>query len=380
MGSVKCLREARPDGKIMITTPPHRNEGRAKLMRLLDAAIRAPSGDNCQPWSFRLEGETGISIHTVPERAKSFFDYENCATSLSVGAVIENMRVQAASEGGKLQLQYPTGMGISQPITTVELLPDPGIEVLPEVQAAMYKRTVNRRPFLPCPLHHEKQAQLCADPIERTGIQVVSRRKDIARWASIIELGDRIRFSHPLIHEELFSKLLFDRRSAQRIRIGLETDRLGIGPLAVPLLKFLRPWQRVTELSRWGLIGLLAGQSRLLALSSGALMVVTIPTTDAADWIRAGEQVERIWIRAQKLGLAVHPMTVALYLDLRYQREGMKNFLPQHRTLLQSLRKRLAELLPAGFGAMLFRVGYGLKMRHTAVRLPIETFLKSERI
>src|ERR687893_1423221 len=102
----------------MITTPPHRNEGRAKLMRLLDAAIRAPSGDNCQPWSFHLDGETRISIHTVPERAKSFFDYENCATSLSVGAVIENMRVQAASEGGKLQVQYPTGMGISQPITT----------------------------------------------------------------------------------------------------------------------------------------------------------------------------------------------------------------------------------------------------------------------
>jgi hypothetical protein len=357
--------------------PAGQDEHRARQMRLVAAAVRAPSGDNCQPWCFQFEGDRRICIHFLPERAKSFFDYGHGATSLSVGAAIENMRIQAASEGWRLRVEYPNGGAMSHP-TAVQLIPDAKASAAPDILAAMLKRTVNRRPFLPWPLSSKTLERLVTDPIEGIGIRIIRQRKSIAQWARIIELGDRIRFSHPHIHEELFSKLLFDRETAQRVRLGLEVNRLGMGPLARPLLKFLQPWSRVNRLSRWGLIRLLAGQSRLLALSSAALVLVTIPTTSLADWIRAGEQVERLWVRAQEMGLGVHPMTVSLYLDHRYQREGMKNFLPEHRPLLQDLRIRLAALLPTGIGAMLFRLGYGWKMNHTAVRLPTEAFLKVE--
>src|SRR5579885_1835613 len=76
--------------------------------RVLSAAIRAPSGDNCQPWVFDFSSHDRLAIRIVPDRARSFFDYRHRATYLSVGAVIENIRVQAGSEGRTVAVSYRT--------------------------------------------------------------------------------------------------------------------------------------------------------------------------------------------------------------------------------------------------------------------------------
>jgi nitroreductase len=344
--------------------------------RILAAAIRAPSGDNCQPWRFRFDGEDSVVITPHLERAKSFFDYENRATALSIGASIENMRVQAASEGLATKTVY--GDDDHQHFSAMLLFsPNEDVRVSRARVAALFQRTVNRRPFLPISIAPSISAQLLQEPVDGVTVHMITGRRHISQWADVIEIADRIRYSHPVIHEELFSKLLVNPQMAQDVRVGLEIDRLGIGPLGGMLLRCLRPWRRVQRLSRWGLIRVLARQSGLLARSTGALILVTIDRAGCQDWMRAGEQVQRLWIQAQEVGLQTHPMPVALYLDQRYQGEGLKEFLPSHHCLLQDLRNRIAGLIPTGYGAMLFRIGRGWRMRGDSVRLPLERFVQS---
>jgi sulfur-carrier protein adenylyltransferase/sulfurtransferase len=344
--------------------------------RLLAAAVRAPSGDNCQPWRFRFDGDGAVVITPDLERAKSFFDYENRATALSVGAVIENMRVQAASEGLATKTVY--GDDDRQHFSATLLFsPNEDVRVSRARVAALFQRTVNRRPFLPISIAPSINAQLLQELVDGVTVHMITNRSHISQWADVIEIADRIRYSHPVIHEELFSKLLVNPQMAQDVRVGLEIDRLGIGPLGGMLLRCLRPWRRVQRLSRWGLIRVLARQSGLLARSTGALILVTIDRAGCQDWMRAGEQVQRLWIHAQEVGLQTHPMPVALYLDQRYQGEGLKEFLPSHYRLLEDLRSRIAGLIPTGYGAMLFRIGRGWRMRSESVRLPLERFVQS---
>jgi nitroreductase len=344
--------------------------------RILEAAIRAPSGDNCQPWRFRFAGEHAVTIASDRERAKSFFDYRNRATALSIGAAVENMRTQAASEGFRAEVTYGRD-DWDDHRSSVTFLPEPHAQASSERVAALFRRTVNRRPFLPIPLARSVCDRLLQEPLDGVTVHVMTDRRHISQWAGVIELADRIRYSHPVIHEELFSKILFTSRMAQKIRMGLEIDRLGLGPLGGIVLRWLRPWDRVQQLSRWGLIRVLAYQSGLLARSTGGLVLVTPAAGAWENWMRAGEQVQRLWIKAQELGLQTHPMPVALYLDQRYQEEGLKDFIPSHRHLLQELRRRLASLVPTGIGAMIFRIGWGWPMRGQSVRLPIERFLNS---
>jgi hypothetical protein len=343
--------------------------------RILAAAVRAPSGDNCQPWRFRFDGEDSVTITPDLERAKSFFDYENRATALSIGASIENMRVQAASEGIATKTVYVDDD--TQHFSARLLFSrNEAVRLSHARVAALFQRTVNRRPFLPASIAPSISAQLRQEPIDGVTVHMVTDRRRIAQWADVIELADRIRYSHPVIHEELFSKLLINPQMVQEVRMGLEIDRLGVGPLGGMLLRGLRPWHRMQRLSRWGLVRALARQSGLLARATGALVLVTIDRARYQDWMRAGEQVQRLWIRAQELGLQTHPMPVALYLDQRYQGEGLQEFLPSHHCLLQDLRSRLAGLVPTGIGAMLFRIGWGWRMRGQSIRLPLERFVQ----
>ena len=343
--------------------------------RLLAAAVRAPSGDNCQPWSFQFKGPDVVTVRADLNRAKSFFDYEQSATALSIGAVVENMRVQAASEGFVANVTYghesescPSATLLFSHYVSQEV-PRPRVE-------SLFVRTVNRRPFLPIRPSPTTILQLLENPVSGTGVRVITQRQAISQWAHAIELADRIRYSHPEIHEELFSKLLFTNKIAQEVRVGLEVDRLGLGPFGAVFLQWLRPWERVQRLSRWGLVRILAGQSGMLARSTGALVLVTIPTGTRHNWIKAGQQVQRLWIRAHELGLQTHPMPVALYLDQRYRQEGFGRYLSHHHSLLIGLRQRLANLIQEGIGAMVFRIGYGWGMKGQSVRLEMEKLIE----
>jgi hypothetical protein len=345
---------------------------------LISAAIRAPSGDNCQPWAFRCVGNE-IHIYSLPERSKSFFDYQQVGTLLSVGAVIENIRVQAGQYDIDVAVDYVGGYGYEKPTGIVRLNHMAGkSQPCDSVVDSMLKRTVNRRPFLPCAPSAKVLKSLAGDTVEGTAITIIHHRSEISKWAHTVYLADLIRFTHPEIHHELFSKILLNRSEVERKRLGLEYNRLGLGPLASLVLRWLRPWDRMARLSNWGVHKLLAGQSKLLTKATGALVLVTIPEDTKEGWIRSGEQVERLWIRAQHLGLCVHPVTVALYLDRRYRNEGTTNFLPCHTPILEELNQNLSDLTSRKVGAMLFRIGYGVRMRTPAVRMSIDSFILPE--
>jgi hypothetical protein len=51
-------------------------------------------------------------------------------------------------------------------------------------------------------------------------------------------------------------------------------------------------------------------------MSASALAVVSHQDRDTADYVLGGQVMEALWIRAETLGLAVHPMTpIFLYAD-----------------------------------------------------------------
>lgn len=346
------------------------------LRALIAAGIRAPSGDNCQPWQFRLDARgEHLDIDLLPERAKSFFDYQHSASFLSVGAVVENLRIEAANLGFRLNVDYLGGQAPGDAAARISLAEDEPAATSAQLEPAMLRRSVNRRPYFRIQPSSEQRQALVAHPIKGTHTKVLTDRNEIKTWARLIYLADRIRYSHPVIHEELFGKILLSREQINSRRMGLEFDRLGIGPGSTGILKLLKPWQRMQKLARFGVDKGLSNQSRMLALSSGAIVLVTIDENSAEYWMRSGEQIERLWVAAEHLGLCVHPMTVALYLSQRYKAEGMENFLPKHEPLLKEIGTLLQPFLGSRVGAMVFRLGKAMKMSGTAIRLPIDDFL-----
>ncbi|MEO8877814.1 MAG: Rv1355c family protein, partial [Polyangiaceae bacterium] len=80
------------------TLPSNGSVSREKIERLVQLAALAPSGGNCQPWRFRIEGDRIVCIHDV-ERSRTLLDFEHRATYAAFGALSENLRLGAATLG-----------------------------------------------------------------------------------------------------------------------------------------------------------------------------------------------------------------------------------------------------------------------------------------
>lgn len=356
------------------------------LTKLLEAGIRAPSGDNCQPWRFRIIADGAIKVYLLPKEAESFFDHGYRASYLSVGAVCENMRTAAVRHGYAIAVDYtPLDGSSGNPAAIMAVTPASGPDsfaVDAELYTAMHLRTVNRRPYLPMGIGKAVWDEFLAiAPVPGVHVSCYPTGEKRRAARRLVRLADEIRWTHPQIHRELFAKIRYGADEIERTRTGLEVDRLGAGPLAGPVMRFLSSWDHMTALKPFGLATMLARQgSMLVDASSGVVCVWTEDDTPEA-WMRGGEVVQRLWNRASKMGLQIQPMPVALYLWRRCKVEGKKAFLAQHTTLLSEIGTLVQALTPREglTGIMLFRIGKGLPMQGVATRMDLSKFLPDDQ-
>src|SRR5260370_10623891 len=89
--------------------PPLQTDGRIVLERqqiveLIEAAILAPSGGNCQPWQWVCRDGTVFLFHDRG-RSASLLDYEHTGSFVALGAACENLALQAHAMGLEARIQ-----------------------------------------------------------------------------------------------------------------------------------------------------------------------------------------------------------------------------------------------------------------------------------
>ncbi|MEU0221823.1 nitroreductase family protein [Streptomyces sp. NPDC006265] len=261
----------------------------------VSAAVAAPSIHNTQPWSFRLDAESAtFHVRAVPERGLRHTDPAGRALHLSVGACLLNLRVAIAHCGWS-----PVGRLLPAP-------EDPGLLAVirlagsmarrrptghrPDLYEAIWRRHSSRLPFTgrPLPPHlsnelgeaaHAEGARLWfPDPVETARLLRLTAE---AERRNRIDT-DRAAESNRWVHQDL--------RPAPDV--GL--PRAVLGPQDtrenLPLRDFIA--QRHTE--------------RLVARPFEAAPVVAVLITEhdrRADWLRAGQALQHVWLLATAHGL-----------------------------------------------------------------------------
>lgn len=275
----------------------------AAMAACLEAAIRAPSVHNTQPWLFRLRG-AAIDVLVDPRRQLKIADPDGREMHISVGAALLNLRAAIFAAGRQPHVRLLPDHHQPDVVATVTIGAE--VPVGPDDQAladAITLRRTNRRPFGSTPIPHAVIAALINAASTEGGILDVV--EDPGTRATLFDLertADRRNQADPLYRAELAAWT----NPAPERGDGVPPEAFGPRPelVTIPTRDFdlaRTTDRRVARFEPEPTIALLstAGDTR-------------------RDWLNAGQALERVLLTATVHGVSTMPMTQALEMpDLR---------------------------------------------------------------
>ena len=346
---------------------------------IISAGIQAPSGDNAQPWRFSRT-EHGVNLYLEPKADQSFFNVRQIASTISCGAVLENMRLAATRLGLDTELSLLPEQNQPDLMSTMTFRHS-GCESDP-LEEHVWRRCTNRKLFLkhPIPAWMQERLRIEAATFEGVRLSLLTNRKDLRRLAGVVYKADRIRSEHRPLHEHFMNMVRFTPEQAEQERTGLPLKNLEAGIQGELFLKMTRSWKVMRIVNSLGMGRMAAFYAARGILNSGAAGLVSVNGDETRDFLRGGQALQRIWLAVDHLGLRMQPMTAITLFRLRWKLEGSQDFSPRHAKMLEKLWGDYQALFPelnldSHSEIMLFRFGYGPAIRHRTWRQETSTLM-----
>ncbi len=350
--------DARPSSAGM--PPASAAPGPEALRAVIAAGVRAPSAHNAQPWRFTLRGDDAIECRRVPERCLPHLDFEDGATHVGFGALIENMDLQARALDLRLDVRLFPDETDDTLVATVRVARQPGIAAEPDLLVQIPHRATNRRNGPRQPLADgDADALRAAIAPAGAGLSLVDAPDALVEMGRLVGEGDRVMLTERGMHHDVFEGMRWTRADMERLRYGMDAATLELKKPELAFMKLLGRWPVVRALRGLGAGGLLAAPGRQSIAAASAVALVTFPGLGRDSYVRGGRALQRLWLRASERGVAVQPMATLPFLFARLERgcgEGLSTD-AVHR--LRALRPRYRALLspPAGHAeVMLLRL------------------------
>lgn len=349
------------------------------LLRVLDAARWAPSGDNAQPWRFVIRGPLAFDVYGYDTRSHCVYDLDGWASELAHGALLETIAIAASGERLRARIAIPEEFAARPLRYRVVLQADERI-VADRRLVAIPQRTVQRRPMPVRALTGDERKALegAAHPFRVAWFERLPAR---ARVAALCTRNARIRMT---IREayEVHREVIAWHATTSDDRMpdaSLGANRLLLATMRPAMTSFAR-LRRVNRI-----MGTLVPRLALdfipgVRCSAWLALIAQEAPASPGDRVAAGRAVQRMWLTATTLGLQMQPQYTPL-LFARYAREGRQFATdPQAMAEARDIDVRLRALLGADAtkAMWLARVGPQRPVPGRSLRLPLSRLLVAE--
>jgi nitroreductase len=313
------------------------------VLELVAAATMAPSRHNSQPWRFRFDpASQTIGLYADPERILRVSDPAGRGLHIACGAALFNLRLAAAVAGRQPVVRLTPDAGQPLLLASVRLAgPCQPQQQDIELHAAIAERRTNRSPFSARPVPPGIRAELAEAAQIEGAVLHFPDRQEAHRLLRLAQDAEQDLLADPAYRAELAQWA-----GGPRDREGIPDEVAGPRDPshATPVRDF------TPEQPRPGGYAWFEEEPQLAVLSTLC--------DGKADWLRAGQAMQRAWLMATLRGVAVAPLTQPLETadawQVRDPRSGIE------------------------YPQMILRLGYGLPVPH-APRRPVSDVLGDPR-
>ena len=350
------------------------------LESVVDAALRAPSGANEQPWTWSTSGPN-LWLEGRSRFGESLLNYRDLATHLSVGAATENLVLRAHQLDLSVKLVLPAesastarvGFRFFRAGEAPVGAESHGFDTL---ASAIGERHTNRRRTTGGPLENEALQALARTAASVSGSELlfVSDRPAVAEVADIAARAERIRMLHPAGHGDMVREIRWTLEEAESTRDGIDLRTVDLSATELAGLKMLRSPGVPALLKSWRGGRGLEKLTKSSLLAASAVGLLTMRRQTLAGRIEAGRALERVWLTATRLGISLQPHTASVFLFARAFGGGARDFDGETLGELHGLHARLRAVFGADAGEVfLFRLFPSCEPLARSLRRPADT-------
>ncbi|KGN76507.1 nitroreductase [Porphyromonas gulae] len=305
---------------------------------LIEQAVKAPSGHNTQPWTFRIK-ETGIDI--LPDFTKTLpvVDPDNRELFVSLGCATENLCIAAAHRGYETMVSIAENGTIHIGFTKQDS--DTPSPLFPYISVRQTNRSVYNGSIIPVNDITALAEKNDMEPF--VGIHFFkSGTQEFDAISEMVCKGNSIQMRDKKFKEELQQWMRYNKKHQDATRDGLSYAVFGAPNLPRFIVKTIIT-RLINEKSQN------RNDRRKIASSSHFVLFTSLNNT-VEQWIKLGRVLERLLLKATGMGIS------HAYMNQPNEEQG--------------LSRKMAETLGiAGeYPTVLIRLGYGSKMPYSLRR------------
>ena len=349
------------------------------LNKILEAAAKAPSGDNVQPWRFEIIGDNSdrLKVYNDPAVDNSLYNYRQTASFIAHGALIKNIEIAALHLGYTCNYADVSGQpNLVADITLTAVTPQPQ-----ELYESIFLRATNRKPY-----RTEKILSQITDLANRFGssnadpqIKIIDDPALVEQVAAIVSLNEKLVLENYYLHKFLFDHVTWNAGQASAHPQGLYLKTLEISKPAEIVFKIASKWSRVTLFNRFGLSKKVAKENFEVYKKSGGFAAVLVNSAEQPDLLGIGKIIQEFWLSLTKRGFYAHPLTGIIFLNHAIEL-GIQHYLSEKEiTEIKKAYVALEDLFGAKGKHILFlmRIGTAAAPSAYSGRISFKSLMKS---
>jgi len=355
-----------------------------KLNAIISAAMAAPSTGNDQPWKWYYHNGMLFLFHDR-FRSFSFGDVNNIASYLTFGAVLENLVLEAHRLSLEVKIDiFPKGED-SELVALVNFSgnaagSEPHVDdsLAEQIPLRSTNRNLGPRKEIEQPVLQDLKQK--AESVEGAELRLLTDTAQVMEAGRIIAACDRMRFMHPEGHYDfVYREMRWRPQDAEAAKDGIDILTLGLSTPQMAAMQILKEYDVIDFVRRQKGGKLMEMATMGTVMPASAIGLITMPHISAQQYIMGGRSYERMWLAAEKHGLALHPLISPLYFFPRItQSNNDKSLSTENIEELKALRERFKQLFGVREGlaeVFLFKLACVPKSGPRALRKPLEEML-----
>ena len=363
-----------------------------RVIELVKAATRAPSGANGQTWKWKYHKKNlylfydGIYISSV-------LDCEGTTSFVGLGSATENLVLEAHKLKLEVLTEVPPLVKTSKLVAVFKFFDKPDSKILhrlephicddlvSEINNRLTNRTLGKRQKI----DRVKLEQLrsLAHTVPGADLILIDDEKKLDRIAEITARMDQFRVMHPKGHQDFRLEMQWTPEMAEKNRFGIDVmNTVDLTVAEYVGWNIVKEWRIIKYLTDWNEGGALGKIQRKCIAGASAVGIITMPKYGHDDFYYGGRALERVWLAATKEKISIHPASISTLMFNTYTFMNPDIYPPKMREEIRELRDEFYRIfsMDLNTGVVLFlRFCIADAPKGRSVRFPIEQILSFDK-